>query len=61
MEKTQESYFSPSEQHLSMEAYEEVKHIICKKGNKALKQMSVNIKITILLTKKDIKRKKNLK
>ncbi|XP_046881830.1 uncharacterized protein LOC124471381 isoform X2 [Hypomesus transpacificus] len=35
MEKTRVAYFSPAEQQLLMTIYEEVKHIICKKGNTA--------------------------
>ncbi len=35
MDKTRAAYFSPNEQQLLMETYEEVKHIICKKGNTA--------------------------
>ena len=35
MEKTRAAYFSPSEQQLIMEIYEEVKHIRSKKGNTA--------------------------
>ncbi|KAM8829050.1 uncharacterized protein AB9W97_004681 isoform 2-T2 [Spinachia spinachia] len=35
MEKTRAAYFSPAEQQLIMETYEEVKHLICKKGNTA--------------------------
>ena len=32
---TRATYFSPAEQGVLMEAYEEVKHIIKKKGNTA--------------------------
>ncbi len=35
MDKTHAAHFSPNEQQLLMETYEEVKHIICKKGNTA--------------------------
>ena len=35
MDKTRAAYFSPTEQQLLMETYEEVKHKICKKGNTA--------------------------
>ena len=35
MEKTRAAYFSPAEQQLLMTIYEEVKHIIYKKGNTA--------------------------
>ena len=36
MEKMCAAYHSPAQQQLLMESYEELKHIICKKGNTAV-------------------------
>lgn len=35
MEKTRAQYFTPAEQSLLMQCYEEVKHVLTKKGNTA--------------------------